>query len=200
MAEDSSNPLKDAVTNNSKWVDKVLWGGLILAGTIVLLKLNNKTSFEWVDIEFNTHKAWLILSLFTLAHLYTTWLLIRAIIRFWTVSSEAECQATFAKVTSSGGLLVRGLIPRTERVRNLYKMKWSDPTTIVSHLAALLLIPAIVPFDFSDQTQFYKYLGIAVAVMIINWLIGSSWAVALSQLTVKHDEAYYLLRLARRKN
>jgi len=189
MAEDNSNPLQEAPINNATWIDRVLWAFVILGGTIVLLKLTNKRTFSWAGVEFDTHRAWIVFIFLTLAHLYTTLLFHVSTVKFSTTSTEGERQKVFAKVTSSGGLFMRGLIPRTERVGNVYKMKWADPTTLVSYLAAILIIVTIVPFDFSSRTMFFKYFIGALLIMIVNWFIGSRWAVTLSQLTVNQGEA-----------
>ena len=185
MAEDNSNHLQDAPINNAKWIDRVLWAFVILGGTIVLLKLAKRRTFSWASVEFDTNRAWIVFTFLTIAHLYTTMLFHLSAVKFSKTSTADERQRVFAKVTSGGGLFVRGLIPRTERVGNVYKMKWNDPTTLVSYLAALLIIVTIVPFDFSSRTVFLKYLLIALLIMVINWFIGSRWAVTLSQLTSK---------------
>jgi hypothetical protein len=199
MPEDKSNHFQEAVVNNSNWVNKVLIAGEVLAGTIILLKLTGKTTFKWGDVEINTDKAWIIFLLFSLAHVYTAWLFIKSIHELWKTHNQEECQTTFNKVISSGGLFVRGLIPRTKKIRGIYQMTWSDPSTMISHLAALLLIPAIIPFDVSNRLRFILYIVTALIVMVFNWIVGSNWAIALSQLTVDRSQALYHLKLLNRR-
>ena len=76
---------------------------------------------------------------------------------------------------------MRGLIPRTKR-GNVYRMKWRDLTTAPSYLAAVGIIPAIVPFDLSRLKIVGAYLAVATVIVVFNWFIGSRWAVTLSQL------------------
>lgn len=189
MAEDNSNPLQEAPVNNAKWIDRVLWAFAILGGTIVLLKFTKKNTFSWAGVEFDMNRAWIVFIFLTVAHLYTTLLFHLSVVKFSKRSTESERQKVFARVTSSGGLFVRGLIPRTERVGNVYRMNWSDPTTLASYLAALLIIVAIVPFDFSNRNSFFKYLLVALLIMVVNWFVGSRWAVTLSQLAVETGAA-----------
>jgi hypothetical protein len=194
MAEESLNHLQEAVVNNSNWVDKVLLSGIILAGMIVILKITDKAVFKWGDVELRTDKAWIVGVLFSLAHLYTTWLFVKSIHTLWKAGNQENCQAAFNKVTSSGGLFVRGLMPRVKIVHGVYQMSWSDPSTLISHLAVLLIIPAVVPFDLSHPLRFLLYLGISLILMVFNWIVGSNWAIALSQLTVERDKALYHLK------
>lgn len=191
MAKDNSDLLQDAVVNNSKSIDRVLWTFLILEIAFVYLKLNKKGTFSWGGVEVNTTGVWPVsfFMLLTLAHLYATLRFHQSAGKCSEASSDDERQRTFLRVTSSGGLFVRGLIPRTERIGNAYKMKWRDLTRVPSYLVALGIIFAIVPFDFSSRMTFFEYFGVAIVIMVINWFIGSRWAVTLSQLTVKIGKA-----------
>jgi hypothetical protein len=107
MSKDKLNYLQEAIVSNSNWVDKVLFGGVILGGTVVLLKLAHKPTFKWGDVEFSTDKVWIVAVLFSLAHLYTTWLFVKSIHALWKTGNRAECKEAFEKVTSSGGVFVR---------------------------------------------------------------------------------------------
>jgi hypothetical protein len=176
MAKDNSDLLRDAVVNNSKSIDRVLWTFLILEIAFVYLKLTKKGTFSWGGVEVNTTGVWTVsfFLLLTLAHLYTMLRFYQSARKCSEASSDDERERTFLRVTSSGGLFVRGLIPRT-RIGNVYKMEWRDLTTIPSYLAAFGIIFAIVPFDFSNCTVFLKYLFIGLLIMVINWFIGSRW-------------------------
>jgi hypothetical protein len=196
MADDKLNYLQDGAINNLSWINYVLIAGVILAGTIILLKLTGHTSFKWLDIDFDTRYAWIICILFTLGHWYTAWLFIRSVVDLWKKGTSEECLTAFNKIVTSGGLFVRGLIPRVTSVDGIYQMSWKDPTTLVSHLGALIIILAIVPFDFTGAILIRPYIGVAIILMIINWIIGSNWAVALSQLSVERDRALVLKKLA----
>jgi hypothetical protein len=151
MSTGKWNSLQDAVINNSKWIDRVLWGLLLTQGTIILIKLAGKSTFVWGGVEFNTNKAWAILSLVTIAHLYVTVLFHTAAVKFAERSSDYERHEVFERITTSGGLFVRGLIARTKRRGRVYVMKRNDPTTIVSHVAAVLFSSQLSRLTFQTS-------------------------------------------------
>ena len=104
-----------------------------------------------------------------------SWVFVRSIHALWKADNQEDCRTAFNKVTSSGGLFVRGLMPRVRIVHGVYQMSWSDPSTLISHLAALLIIPAVVPFDVSNRLRFLLYLGTSLILMVFNWIVGSNW-------------------------
>lgn len=59
-------------------------------------------------------------------------------------------------------------------------MKWRDPSTIFSYVAAVVMLLAIIQFDFDHPWRLIKYSVVALTIVIVNWLIGSRWAVTLA--------------------
>lgn len=207
-SESSLNHLQAQVLEDAKWVDKVLMSGTFIVGAIVFLKFLNLLgivsiqTFDWGNIKISITNVWLIFFiflLFTFAHYYTGLLLLaKSTHKLWETNSTELSRTAFEKVVETGGVYVRGLIARTQHLKNtpwIYKMERDDPSTLVSHGAALLLVLAIVPWNFSDLRQFFTFLILAVLVTIVNWLIGGTWIVALSELTLEPGEATYHLRL-----
>lgn len=111
-------------------------------------------------------------------------------------------RALFDELSTTGGLFVRGLVPRTESVTTIggghvYEMHWRDPTTWIA-LAAILLIPmAIMPFrwtgayDFMLHATWFAIRGpVYLFIYIVYWgvlfamltFIGWSAARAIEQL------------------
>jgi hypothetical protein len=185
MMNGNSDLLRDAVAHNAKSIDTVLWAFVILELALIYLKLNKKGTFIWGGLEANATGAWPVAFFFllTLAHLFTTLRFtqsVRACLRECSVSHRLRA---FLRVTSSGGLFMRGMIPRTQLLPNgAYKMEGRDLTTIPSYVAAFMIMPALIPFDSLTVWRLVKYLFFAWVLIVINWRIGSLWAVTLSRL------------------
>lgn len=192
------NHLQEAVVHNADWVNRVLVSGTGIAGVVVLLKILGHSEFEWQDVKISVQGAWLVFTLFTFAHGYAAWLLIRSTHTLWASNAPKEAEETFLKVSSTGSLFVRGMIPRTKRIQHgdgyIYLMDPKDPSTWLAHGAVILMIAATIPFKLGVATIFLA-LG-SLVLSFVNWQIGSHWVIALSELTVPNDEAHYNLRLA----
>jgi hypothetical protein len=175
-----------AVVENSKWVDSVLWSMLLAALATILLKIFGKQEFKWMDITVDTSFAWIVFSVLTLAHFYTALLLFRSIRSVWQFSDRLSRQILFAKITSTGGIFVRGLAARTVckddwclTVR--YTMDHRDPSSWLALVSVPFLIAAVTPYVYSKRSLCLFFLGLALAE--INWIIGSHWIIALSDLS-----------------
>jgi len=191
------NHYQKAVVENAKWVDAVLLSGVALGGILIIAKTIGADEFDLHDLEISVDNAWIIFSIITSAHFYTSWLLNREILRLWETHSDEKCMAVFNEVRATGGIFVRGLSPRTNRIKStfgiqIYEMRLDDPSTWAAHIFAVLLIAAIVPFDLSNPSYFFLILLVAIIITIINWIIGSLWIVPLSELAISHDESKIL--------
>lgn len=181
--------LQERVVNNFNSIDRVLKFFLPLAGLTCILKFTNKLTLSVNGLELPTKWAWAVFIVFTFAHLFTTWRFQQSAKQFVQHSNASDRQNAFDKITSSGGPWVRNLIPRRKR-GHLYRMKWRhDPSTVISYLAAVVVVAAIIQFDFDHPWRVAKYSLIALVIVIFNWLIGSRWAVTLSELAMDANQA-----------
>jgi len=186
--------LKEAVVQNSKWVDKVLMSGFFASLSIVLLKLFGGETMKWLNVKLNLSHVWIVFLLLTCAHLYTTILLIKSIKRLWQKCTHEDRSLVYNRLTSIGGVYVRGLIARTEiyddwELKVKYKMVYEDPSAWAALVTAALLFIAIVPFSFDEALIFYW----ALSALIVNgnWVIGTNWIVALSDLSLNNEKSSY---------
>lgn len=196
MTERSSEQLQEAVVNNFSSIDWVLKFFLSLAGIICLLKFTNKLTLSVSGVEMPTKWAWTIFIFFTVAHAFTTWRFEQSSQKFSQSSSNIDRQKAFEKITSSGGPWVRNLVPRRKR-GNLYRMKWSDPSTVFSYSVAVVMAISIIQFDINHPKIILVYSAVALVIVVANWLIGSRWAVTLSHLAVDPDHAVSAAATAR---
>jgi hypothetical protein len=75
--EQALNHLQEAVVHNADWVNRVLVSGTSIAGVVVLLKILGHSEFEWQDVKISVQGAWMVFALFSVAHGYVAWLLVR---------------------------------------------------------------------------------------------------------------------------
>ncbi len=191
MPQDALNHLQRKAIEDAKWVDKVLTGDASIAGIIVLLKILNLNVYVLNGITFKPENFWVIAVLFTTAHAYVTLLLIRSLYELWKDGSLARNKAVYENITETGGIFIRGLSPRVTFITyfgffRVYIMDSFDPSTWVSHGAILLLMAAIIPWDLSHLSQNIFYWCMAIVIAVLNWLIGGTWSVALSSLTLDY--------------
>jgi hypothetical protein len=194
------------VIENAKWVDKILMVGTLAAGMIVLFKLLNLLNIiNITTIDIGSLKnlpitnGWLFFVIFlllTFAHYWTGILLLsHSLHKLWQANSSELSEYAFNEVTTTGGIFVRGLIPRIENVGVIYLIDMRDPSAWAAHAAALALIFAIVPWYFAPP--FFILLVLAIVLMFVNWMIGSNWIILLSELKVEHDKAGAHMRIER---
>jgi hypothetical protein len=137
-------------------------------------------------MTFALDNAWFVFVLFTVSHAYTALLLRQAVISLLLVGTPEECSKVYTDTVTSGGVFVRGMIPRTE-IRNIgnhavYIMDPKDPSAWLAHGAVILLFLAIIPFSYSGFFAFMGWTLLGLLLMCINWVFGSIWAVTLSKL------------------
>lgn len=187
-----------AVVENVKWVDRVIWTTGAVAATIFALKVTGVSTFEWEQISISTSSAWLVFLILTVAHFYTALLLIRALKVYWLLSDTGSRSLLFGRISSCGGALVRGISARTEFDTDSllfirYHMDPRDPTAWLALFGALLFFSAIVPLKL-DSFLFF-YVGIALILVQINWVIGSHWIIAICDLARNSEASVYFEQL-----
>jgi hypothetical protein len=190
-----------AVKENAKWVNTVLAVGVPLFGAIVLLKFLGATKFTWEHITIGTSQAWIAAVIFTVAHLYSTILLVRSLRVVWSDATAEQRRRLAKEIVATGGLFVRGLVSRTKVLTASggpfirYRMEIDDPTAWVSQLALPVLVLAVVPFSWS--LSLLLMIPVAVVIAEANWTIGSHWAIALSDLASHKSGSTYFAGRAR---
>jgi hypothetical protein len=182
--------LKKAVIANAKWIDKTLWVGMLLCGGIILLRLFGGSKVPFVGISFPMGYSWIPILILTFAHGYATILLRRSAKKMFKDCSEAEGKEVWNKVVTEGGLFMRGMEPRLIPQSGRFAPMINEPSAWTSHIGAVLLLVAAIPWKYyiSWQTVF------AFAIVYANWHIGSGWAISLSELSTSKENAVLLAR------
>lgn len=190
MSINRSEMARKSVLASSKWLNNVLLFGFILALIIAISKsigeIQQITLLEIVEIPLKY--SWLLFSIFTLAHAYTTFLFIKAVRKYWNLEGSMECSNLFEELTGTGGIFMRGLVPRLLEGGRIARMSNTDISSWMSHIGGILLFFAIVPYEL--KISLLTLTGLLITY--INWIIGSQWAIALSELAIAKERAFYL--------
>lgn len=180
--------LADSVAAGARWVDAVLWTGAVAVLVTLACYVTGQTEFSVLGATLSLRHGWLMFLLLTLAHLYTAALLVRGVRQFWSTASVAEGEAVFKQVTQAGGLFMRGMKPRVFGEKgDAVVVTPSDPAYWVGAAFCVLLFVAVLLPAPSLQT-----FVLAALIARINWIIGSQWAIALSELTIPRSQSQYL--------
>lgn len=135
-------------------------------------------------------RAWFVFAAGTIIHAFAGLFLRSTTIEFQQSPAPRSSKVqAYENVVAEGGLFVGVAVRRLpEPGSRFLKMSWRDPSTWVSHLGALALFVAVMPWywdvglKWAGGTSRYALVFVALGLPLINWLIGSQWALALSDL------------------
>lgn len=182
--------LGEALIENVKWLNTIIWTATIAVTSILILKLLGKTEFKWsgLDITISLDQSWIVFVLLTVAHLYVAMLTVRSARDIWKAQTSNQQRVnTYFTVVNSGNILIRGMIPRVHYTEDLFGIRWlmvlKDPTTWASYLLGLLFLLAVVPFQSFQLTR-AVLLPVGGVLLWINWRAGANWIIAISQLSL----------------
>jgi hypothetical protein len=88
------------------------------------------------------------------------------------------------------------MIPRHFTGSGPAVMSFADPTTWLVHGAAILFFVSLIPWVRFSQLTCLS-ISPAVGLTFVNWMIGSQWAIAASELKRNANESTYLRKFYR---
>lgn len=110
-------------------------------------------------------------------------------------------EQVYREVRSQNTVFLRGLLARTPTAGGrLWEMSWRDPTTVVFVGLCLLDFVAILPWkvaggrlEWATETRNVLLLFvIGVLLLAFNWVVGSRWTIAISELRTPSRRAMLL--------
>lgn len=188
---------------NAKTIDSILWFGLLSSITILGLSFSKDNAITIVGVKLPLQYAWVPLTIFTGLHLIYTLRFEAASRNFWTLTEPVEYSELFKDITSEGGYFMREMKPRILPETGGPAPMGNDLSTWLTHLTALILFIALfrtVKFDTDITWIRLSSIVIPFGLMYINWIIGSRWAIVLSELAVKKKYSTILSRKRREFN
>lgn len=191
---DMDDHLKQAVLANAKWINAVLWSGFVLAAVVVVLRLVEGDSLSFQGAKIPVRQSWLVFLSLTLIHFYSAAIFVFSARRLWEKTTTEEYMAVHNEVVSTGGFMMRGMEPRLlPATGGPAPIQNSDLPGLIAHVGVLLMLAAMVPYGLHDLWQW----PVALVICVANWLIGSRWAIALSELSAERDGSFILARRKR---
>ena len=203
MASDSSDIMSiqiEGLVKSASRLEAVLNFGGASAGIVVLAKLLGGSDFEIWGLKVKLVWTWIPFAALTIAHLYGALLFIRRAYGLFVAGDTSRSKA-WEKLTSGGLLWFDGFIARRE-ARKLplgfvvYRMSLGDPTTWLAHGVALGFFVAIFDWQNANWTMRLATGLAGGVILVVNWLIGTNWAVAASELALSDaSQSRYFLWL-----
>jgi len=182
----------DRLLNAAELLNGVLVAAWAFAGAVVLLSLlgdaeaRKKGVVKVFGVDVPIKHAWVVFCVFTIGHAY------------WGLAFWQDCQKVLAKdatvraqaweaLTGSKLWFFHGLVARVQAVERagflFYIMNILDPTTLLEHGVAVLVFFAILRVRNVSWTIRFATGIAAVIIVVVNWWIGSAWAIMASQLS-----------------
>ena len=160
------------VTESLKWLDGVLWAQVTIGGAAIIAKLLGLATFEFAGSDVNLADAWVIFLILTAAHWYCAVMFARSVAQAADDLLSVDKKEVFLRVTATGGLFVRGMIPRRAEHSDSLDLRIhpSDLSGWAALIAMPLLVAAITPFEINDLSLVLFLAGLFLAHA--NWLIG----------------------------
>jgi hypothetical protein len=163
---------------------------LIFAFTVLVLaalaKISNKDTIKIKDIEINFKIIQIVMAALTAAHLYAAYSFDAKVIEIVKTKPREQIVAAFEKLRD-GPFFFQGLIPRisfTEtKVGRVFKMDFSDPTTLLAIGAAVGAFVVMIRWRNLSAFERLRNLVGSATIVALNWLIGGEWAVHASCLS-----------------
>jgi hypothetical protein len=201
------SPDQKVVLGHLKAIGKILVvsGGVAIA--TILARLLGQDLLDSSVFKAPVRLAWLFFLPATIAHVFWTRFALYKMsdIRHQDADQTAG-KALVGEIRSGDSMFLRGLVPRTEGVRpgsRVVEMSHRDPTTWLAYGLVVLVVIAILPWQLKDGAlrwdgglaRALTLAGVALVVVVVNWLAGTLWVVMLSQLTLATDKQWAFDRL-----
>jgi hypothetical protein len=202
------------VVNGVTFICRILLTGTLLSGIIIWARLLNRGGAVPVadgSVNVPANYAWILFVVLTLGHRIYARHLVKSILAFWesAAGGPSGAQRVLEQIRSTPNMFVFGMVPRVRRKpgTNIYIMERSDPSTVFSYFALICFVVAMLPWYVTSSgslqwaTGWALWLPTAAALILsyLNWRYGGYWFIALSQLSLKKDEAELLSTLKRLK-
>jgi hypothetical protein len=185
-------------------------GSLLNAGSIFVLgvlaaRATNTTQVDILEVNMTLQWAWLVFTAFTVAHVFASIFAALYSYRLYlSKTSRTKVVRVYNEISTSKCLYIRGVSGRDRTVQDgaFYRMRWDDPSTWVAHLGAVGALIAMLPWrygstlEIAPSTNRWADVLLALGLLIVNWLAGSVWAVALWELAKPRDQSTYFRGIA----
>ena len=184
---------RKSAKSHADTISKILWAGLMLAITVDMLRLCGKGTVKFQDVDIPVDLAWIPFAALTLLHGLATFEFVRAARRHWELTEPDVYSRLFVDITTEGGYFMRNMTPRILPSTGGPAPMGSELATWLTHGAGIAFLVAMIP-----STGFTSIQALPAYILTYaNWLIGSRWAIALSELAVCKEYSTILAKRLR---
>ncbi|MGW3283932.1 hypothetical protein ACWDR3_04700 [Streptomyces sp. NPDC001002] len=174
-------------------VGRILLTGGVAALLVICARLFGKNSVAAMGLEAPLRHAWILFVAITVAHVFWAKFLADTLSAMEMLDgSQATGKALLRTVRTESGLMLRGLVPRVDRIgdSHVYAMSRKDPSTWLSFGLALSAYIAILPWRITHGSleldgsvaRLIVLVIVGLVALYVNWLIGGTWILMLSEL------------------
>ena len=186
----------DGLVQVAKWISTLLLTGSGICAAVIALRLLKKSTFKLGQLEVPLNLLPLALVALTIGHAYLTWLLHIKVTALHKLGGSSAKDAWAELVGKSAALVFNGMSPRVPydtktALGIVYATSTSDPTFWLNLAFAVSVVVAIVasraPSDSPLENAIWHMktlnsLSLGTLLAVVNWFIGSYWAIELSGL------------------
>ena len=186
----------DGLVQVAKWISSLLLTGSALCCAVIGLRALGKGEFKFGQLEIPLRMLPLALVALTAAHAYFTWLLHIKVDALLVVGGQTPMEAWNTLVGKSDALVFNGMRPRIlvgswPLFGPVYATEMSDPTFWLNFSFAVVVVVSVVacrtPSSVVAAAPIWHIgtlnsLMLGTLLALTNWLLGSHWAIRLSEL------------------
>lgn len=138
--------------------------------------------------------ALVVLTLATILHLAILRYIVHDLDRAWKCLKKSSRIDLYFRITGSGGLLVKGAERFRDCIDNrggflFVRITKEEPPSLIHWSVSFLAVIACIRYEASFDFVWTSVL--AFVLVMVNWQIGSSWLVALSDFGRDSTKSYY---------
>lgn len=192
----------DGLYNTAKWLTWTINSGLVLVLLTVLVKCVETDRIPIqvpvYSISVALENMWVVFTLFTWTHVYFTGLFIQKCYLLFRRADDHHKAEAWRRLTDGSLLWFNGLKPREYTPDGgplLPNMDLLDSTAYLALAAAIMFFVAVVRVK---NVSWFVKVGTLLAgatLVFVNWVLGTHWVLAASELTVE-GESHYLSHMA----
>lgn len=182
----------DGLIQVTRWLSTLLLTDSSLCLFVIVIRYLNKDVFKIGQLEIPVHLLPVVLASMTVAHAYLTWLLNIKVENLVSKDSISARQAWEQIVGKSDSLVFNGMKARTlydthTSLGFVHSTSFFDPTFWLNFSFAFAVLIGVVVSRISRNEGVWNIrtlnsLVLGFILAIVNWLIGSYWAIKLSTL------------------
>jgi hypothetical protein len=178
----------------AKWISFLIMTATGLAATVCVLRITKQVEFTVSQVKLKLSAFPYVVAVVTLSHLFLTWGFVQEVSSVRSLGSDAAVFA-WRSLTESDAFVFNGMWPRVWRsssshwFHGFYLARSADrafwATAIFAVLTEFGIALSLTPLRekvFAARLRTLRVFSLGSALALLNWIIGTHWAIAASSL------------------